>query len=126
MQCAYDRDDYVTIHWENMKNGTSGNFVKYNNKEVTHFNTTYDYYSVMHYEAFAFSKNKLPTIVPLVSKMHYCFNEKHMKRILINWILIYFSFKDESKLKVIGQLEKLSEKDIYKLNAMYECDIDHN
>lgn len=68
MQCVYDRDDYVTIRWENMKNGTLGNFVKYSNKEVTHFNTTYDYYSVMHYEAYAFSKNKLPTIVPHVSK----------------------------------------------------------
>lgn len=72
MQSAYDRDDYVTIHWENMKNGTESNFEKYTNKEVTHFNTTYDYYSVMHYEAYAFSKNKLPTIVPVVSMNAYC------------------------------------------------------
>lgn len=69
MQCAYDRDDFVTIHWENMMKGASSNFVKYSNKEVTHFNTTYDYYSVMHYTAYAFSKNKQPTIVPHVSKM---------------------------------------------------------
>lgn len=68
MQSAYDRDEYVTIHWENLKQGTEHNFDKYTNLQVTHFNTTYDYYSVMHYEAYAFSKNKQPTIVPVVSK----------------------------------------------------------
>lgn len=51
-----------------MMKGAAGNFEKYSNKEVTHFNTTYDYYSVMHYTAYAFSKNKQPTIIPHVSK----------------------------------------------------------
>lgn len=76
MQSAYDRDDYVKIHWENIKSGTKGNFQKYSNKQVTHFNTTYDYYSIMHYEAYAFSKNKKPTIVPIVSEFKINFIEK--------------------------------------------------
>lgn len=75
MQSAYDRDDYVKIHWENIKRGTKGNFEKYSNKQVTHFNTTYDYYSIMHYEAYAFSKNKKPTIVPIVSEFKINFIE---------------------------------------------------
>lgn len=31
-------------------------------------------------------------------------------------------FKDEKYLDVIGQRKKLSDKDILKLNAMYDCD----
>lgn len=67
MQSAYDRDEYVTIHWENIQPGTQGNFNKYTNAQVTHFNTTYDYFSVMHYSAYGFSKNGNATIVPIVS-----------------------------------------------------------
>lgn len=69
MQSAYDRDDFVTIHWENIKPGMEHNFNQYNSDLVTHFNTTYDYYSVMHYGAFGFSKNGKATIVPVVSKI---------------------------------------------------------
>lgn len=63
MQSAYDRDDYVTIHWENMPASAKYNFNKYSSDWVTHFNTTYDYESVMHYEAYAYSKNGEATIV---------------------------------------------------------------
>lgn len=34
--------------------------------------------------------------------------------------------KDEKYLKVIGQRKGLSDKDILKLNAMYECDKNEN
>lgn len=71
MQSAYDRDDYVKIHWENIKPGTENNFNKYTNSKITHFNTTYDYYSVMHYSAYGFSINGAPTIVPLVSSTQF-------------------------------------------------------
>ncbi|XP_031629453.1 seminal metalloprotease 1-like [Contarinia nasturtii] len=94
MQSAHDRDEYVTIHWGNIRSGYEHNFAKFNNTEVTNFNTTYDYGSVMHYSAYGFSKNGNATIVPV----------------------------DESFLGKIGQREKLSEKDIFKLNTMYECD----
>lgn len=67
MQSAHDRDDYVTIKWKNIDDGMEENFEKYNSSVVTHFNATYDYYSVMHYGAYGFSKNGEPTIVPVVS-----------------------------------------------------------
>lgn len=70
MQCTYDRDDYVKIHYENMRSGKEHNFKKYSSHDVTHFNTTYDYYSILHYSAYGFSKNQKPTIVPTVSEQH--------------------------------------------------------
>lgn len=73
MQSAHDRDEYVKIHWENMMTGTENNFYKYSSTQVSHFNTTYDYDSIMHYTATAFSKNGLPTIIPIVSEQSNTF-----------------------------------------------------
>lgn len=70
MQNAYDRDEYVTVNWENVWPGKEHNFIKYSNTEVTHFNTTYDYASIMHYSPYAYSKNGEPTIVPVVSELN--------------------------------------------------------
>lgn len=67
MQSAHDRDNFVKIEWQNIKDGRSFNFNKYNSTVVTHFNATYDYFSIMHYSAHGFSKNGNATIVPLVS-----------------------------------------------------------
>lgn len=78
MQSTYDRDDFVKIHYENIKPGQEGNFRKYTNTEVTQFNTNYDYSSVMHYGPYGFSKNNKPTIVPKVSvRKTYCLKFKH-------------------------------------------------
>lgn len=66
MQSATDRDDYVTIHLENVKPGKEHNFIKYTNSQVTNFNTTYDYNSIMHYSATAFSKDGNATMIPKV------------------------------------------------------------
>lgn len=66
MHSAYDRDEYVKIVWDNITPGTEHNFDKYSNAEITHFNTIYDNYSVMHWSD-AFSKNGNTTIVPTVS-----------------------------------------------------------
>lgn len=67
MQSAFDRDEYVKIVWENIQKGTEENFEKYPSTVVSHFEEKYDYSSVMHYGATAFSTNGEPTIVPLVS-----------------------------------------------------------
>lgn len=66
-QSAANRDEHVKINWENIREGRETNFKKYNSSAVNDFNVTYDYESVMHYSAKAFSKNGENTIEPLVS-----------------------------------------------------------
>lgn len=68
MQSAYDRDDYVQIKWQHIIPGREHNFKRYDQTEITHFNATYDYDSILHYSAYAFSQDKAEaTIVPLVN-----------------------------------------------------------
>ncbi|KAJ4432667.1 hypothetical protein ANN_21290 [Periplaneta americana] len=59
---ASERDDFITINWNNIKKGNENQFGKNN---TTNFGEPYDYESVMHYSTLAFSKNKEPTIIPL-------------------------------------------------------------
>ena len=60
-QSRSDRDDYVTVNFENIETGFENNF----NKEISAslLNTQYDIYSIMHYGSHVFSKNGEPTIV---------------------------------------------------------------
>lgn len=90
-QSASDRDEFVDIIWENIEQGKENNFNIYPDTTVTDFNVRYDYGSVMHYGATAFSINGQRTIVP----------------------------KDPNA--AIGQRVSMSEKDISKLNWMYGC-----
>ncbi|KAL9973954.1 hypothetical protein ACROYT_G020479 [Oculina patagonica] len=62
-QSRPDRDNYVTIKWENIKTGRENNFKKYSKSTIDSLGTDYDYRSVMHYRATSFSKNGQPTIV---------------------------------------------------------------
>ncbi|XP_078663891.1 astacin-like [Branchiostoma floridae x Branchiostoma belcheri] len=61
-----DRDDYVTIQWDNVLSGTEfrSQFDKYDDSYIDSLGTPYDYGSVMHYPGDAFSSNGQPTIVP--------------------------------------------------------------
>ena len=58
-----DRDEYVRINWQNIRPDQKRWFEKWG------FNSSvigaYDYASVMHYGAYAFSKNGQPTIIPI-------------------------------------------------------------
>jgi hypothetical protein len=49
--------------------GTEGNFQKYDASQITSFGVLYDYGSIMHYDEYAFSKNKQKTIQPTVSEL---------------------------------------------------------
>jgi hypothetical protein len=61
-QSRADRDEYVTVHFENIIPGTAFNFVQHirDGQDLGE----YDYNSIMHYPRWAFSRNGQDTIVP--------------------------------------------------------------
>jgi Astacin (Peptidase family M12A) len=61
-QCRPDRGEKITINWDNIKPGEEDNFCRNipNGQAIGE----YDYGSLMHYSADAFSANGLDTIVP--------------------------------------------------------------
>jgi len=63
-QTRSDRDQYVTINWQNITAGFESNFQK--QSSMTDY-YAYDYASIMHYPTWAFSSNGQPTIVPTQS-----------------------------------------------------------
>ncbi|XP_076181584.1 zinc metalloproteinase nas-13 [Ptiloglossa arizonensis] len=91
-QSRFERDEFVSIQWNNILSGHSGNFEKASKQTTDAFGVGYDYGSVMHYSANAFSRNGQPTILPRgVSK-------------------------DQ-----LGQREGFSKRDIQKIRKMYRC-----
>ncbi|TAE17409.1 MAG: hypothetical protein EAZ95_06520 [Bacteroidetes bacterium] len=64
-QSRNDRDQYVEILWENIEKDKQGNFQK-DEQRATDVGE-YDYGSIMHYSAYAFSKNQKETIRPRIS-----------------------------------------------------------
>ena len=60
-QSRGDRDDYITIHWNEISPGNSGAFEKHDSSDDI---GPYDYGSIMHYSRGAFSRSGNPTIVP--------------------------------------------------------------
>lgn len=68
--------------------------MRYDLNRIQHLNAKYDTCSVMHYNAYAFSKNNKPTITRLSS--------------------------DGGKCK-LGQREGFSDTDIRKINTLYSC-----
>merc|ERR1711915_1100092 len=91
-QSRYDRDDYVTIVWENILDKKEHNFDKHSRYWTTLLGQPYDYGSVMHYPAYAFSKNDKKTIVP----------------------------KEDGV--TIGQRDGMSELDVKGINKLYKCE----
>lgn len=93
MQSSHDRDAFVKIVWNNIKPDNVNNFLLYGADRVTHFDVPYDLGSVMHYSANAFSVNGQSTIVPV---------------------------NDLGDI-VMGQREKMTDKDILRIRRMYGC-----
>lgn len=62
-QSRLDRDTYIQIVWDNIQDPNQYNFSQHitDGKDFGE----YDYLSIMHYSAYAFSKNHQKTIVPL-------------------------------------------------------------
>ncbi len=85
-QSRPDRDQYVTIHFDNIQDGTESNFALDPEADTTV--TPYDHRSVMHYGGWAFSKNGQLTI----------------------------ETKDSAMQNVIGQRSAISEQDQKAIN----------
>lgn len=90
-QSRFDRDNYVRIFWENIQEDHQYNF----NQHLTDGQDygDYDYDSIMHYGAYAFSKNGKKTIETLIDGIE------------------------------IGQRDHLSQKDIDGVNGMYATEL---
>uniref|UniRef100_A0A7E4W1J7 Metalloendopeptidase n=1 Tax=Panagrellus redivivus TaxID=6233 RepID=A0A7E4W1J7_PANRE len=93
-QARYDRDDYVRVLFENIDDGMYSAFVKHKPFDMVTHGVGYDYGSIMHYEATAFSRG--------------FFDESET-----------ISTKDPNFIDTIGQREALSFKDIKKVNFGY-------
>lgn len=57
-----DRDQYITVHTENVMPQWQVAFKRLEPKDVKDLGVPYDYHSVMHYHKYAFTKNNRPTI----------------------------------------------------------------
>lgn len=92
MQNSYNRDKYIKILWDNIKDDMKQNFGKYDASMSSDFAVPYDYESVMHYSKRAFSKNNRHTIKPL-------------KKISVK----------------MGQRVRPTPQDYQRINNMYNC-----
>jgi hypothetical protein len=61
-QTRIDRDDHITVNWNNILSGHSHNFQKYSSSTGKD-RGEYDFDSIMHYGSYAFSANGQPTIL---------------------------------------------------------------
>lgn len=92
-QSRADRDEFITIKWDNIVNSMAYNFQKYNLDRIQYLGASYDTGSVMHYGAYAFAKNRYkPTIIARNGNGE------------------------------LGQRKGFSKVDLMKLNKLYQCD----
>jgi hypothetical protein len=68
-QSRIDRNSYVTIATQNLNQDYAANFFiwMYGTIKFSDVSFPYDFGSLMHYDAYGFTKNGLPTIIPLDS-----------------------------------------------------------
>ncbi|XP_035270568.1 meprin A subunit beta, partial [Anguilla anguilla] len=92
-QSRADRDDYVTVVWDQITEGKEHNFNTYDDAVSSALNVPYDYGSAMHYSKTAFNKGSAPTIVTKIPEF----------------------------MDVIGQRMEFSDSDVLKLNRLYNC-----
>jgi hypothetical protein len=86
-----DRDEHVTILWDNIQPGMTSNFDKRENMDT---GSLYDVLSIMHYSSASFSSNRQNTMEPK---------------------------NEELDAKYLGQSMGLSELDALLLCKMYDC-----
>ena len=99
-QSRPDRDEYITINFENIKPGREGNFRKRRWDQVDTQGLSYDYASLMQYGQGAFSKNRNSTISITNKKAH-----------------------EAQCSPRLGAARELSYGDYTVINRMYDCEL---
>uniref|UniRef100_A0A158P9C2 Metalloendopeptidase n=1 Tax=Angiostrongylus cantonensis TaxID=6313 RepID=A0A158P9C2_ANGCA len=89
----WDRDNHITILWQNIDKDAYDQFGKVDMSESSYYGQMYDYFSIMHYDSLAFSKNGFETMIARRPEM----------------------------TAVIGSAIDFSPIDILKMNLMYQC-----
>ena len=97
-QSRPDRDQYVEVIEENVRNDRLYNFFKRNTYSIDYRGESYDYGSIMHYGPRAFSINHGPTL-KVINQSEY----------------------DRQGRPRLGQRDGLSKSDVRQLNRMYNC-----
>ncbi|KAK0398528.1 hypothetical protein QR680_002634 [Steinernema hermaphroditum] len=89
----WDRDQYISILWNNIDKDAYDQFGRVDLTESSYYGQVYDYYSIMHYDSLAFSKNGFETLVA----------------------------KRPEMTAVIGSAIDFSPVDLIKINKLYNC-----
>ncbi|KAL5018792.1 hypothetical protein ScPMuIL_004514 [Solemya velum] len=93
-----DRNQYISITWDNIANGHRPNFDMNTAQQVDTLDIDYDYESIMHYAFNTFAINRAqPTITPRNTSVNP---------------------------SILGQRERLSDLDVLKIRRLYKCDIE--
>jgi len=94
-QSRPDRDDYVTVFYENIKPERRGAFKKFEPYDVNSFNSPFDKDSIMMYGSFTYAINKTkgPSMVD-----------------------------KKTGLPIVKTMD-FDKEDIHQINAMYKCDV---
>jgi hypothetical protein len=79
-QSRVDRNSYVTINTGNIEQEYAANFFiwSFGTLRFLDVDLPYDFGSLMHYNSYAFSKNDLPTIVPLDSRYERTLGQREL------------------------------------------------
>uniref|UniRef100_A0A0K0FES3 Metalloendopeptidase n=1 Tax=Strongyloides venezuelensis TaxID=75913 RepID=A0A0K0FES3_STRVS len=116
--CRTDRDEFITINFNNIKTGLNGNFeiprsVNYNN-----YSTHYDYGSIMHYSSYEFSTSYWRKV--LTSKIHTEYDRMMGQR-------SYMTFNDYKKINLLycSECKKTKETEEEKVECLNGGYIDY-
>ena len=72
-QSRFDRDNYIVIHWDNIKDNKENNFTRMTTEDssISTVTTNYDYESIMHYPSIVSDQNfAVNTELPVITKIN--------------------------------------------------------
>ena len=122
-QSRKDRDDYITINFENIEAGYEHNFQTYEERWRDGFEYTeyFDFESIMMYPPYAFSTNGLPTITTLSGNTNYGYQRNELSEGDIEGV--YKMYPQITPTIGIGEINNpsFSINSTYKTNSTSTC-----